>query len=287
MNQLFGYFDGKTKGISEYVKAFRYIQMEALRYAATSIRRFGKKKSGLIVWMGNEPFPNSANTSILEFDGCPKPAFYKLKAAFADVMLGLSYESPTVRENQKLEVTLYGCSDRARQIQNIRVGVYDSFGHLLESVDVGSAFIDCTKDLAVLSLPAAAPLVIVRITADAGYDLCEEYVFTVGGETPFGALLEMPKTPVLIYPIADNRYRLINASATAALFVDCIGISEEGLPQVVNNNYRCLLPNEAIEVYTRRPCSKFSAEALNSSSKAAVSSKREAPFSCELTGALR
>ena len=265
IEMLFGKFDGKIKGIAEYVKAFRYMQMEAVRYAASAIRRAGRKKAGIIVWMANEPFPNSANTSILEFDGCPKPVFYKLRNVYGNTFIGLSYSTPALTSGKISKVILFGSSDREMISKNVIVSVFDINGHLLKQYNIGNVSINYSTDIATLQLPIAAPMIIVRITADVGFDFCEEYVFTVDGETPFGALLDIDSTHLDVDRIANHQFLLTNQGKTAALFVDCIGKGSDNQPLVVYNNYRCLLPSESVLLTTDEECSELSVSAMNSS----------------------
>ena len=37
---------------------------------------------GFLIWMGHDAFPTVANTSIIDFDGNPKPAYEALKKIF-------------------------------------------------------------------------------------------------------------------------------------------------------------------------------------------------------------
>lgn len=264
MDSLFGKFDGVQKGITEYVKGFQYTQAEAIRYAASAIRKAGAKKAGTIVWMANEPFPNSANTSILEFDGCPKPVYYKLKNVFAKVFLGLSYGTAALQSDQEATVTLFGCSDQPIVAKNIAVSAYDFSGKLLERYDIADTELGVTTDLATLRLPKAKPMILVRITADIGYDFCEEYVFTVDGETPFGALLDSEKTYIVVERKGPKEFSLTNQGGVTALFVDCIGKDEENRPLTVSGNYRCLLPKETLTVTTEKLCTELTVSAMNS-----------------------
>ena len=260
---MFGPFRRESEGLSAYVRAFRYIQMEALRYAATSIRRAGRRKSGLIVWMANEPFPNSANTSVLEYDGCPKPAFYKLQAAFAKASLGLCYDTPALRSDEEASVTLYGFCDKQAVLHGVKAQVYDLWGNLLLQEEYGNVCIHYAADIAAFRIPAVPPLVIVRLSAEVDDEICEEYIFTVDGKTPFGTLLEAPEAAVTARRMTAERFCLTNEGKAAALHLDCIGKDENGRPLIVHNNYRCLLPGESLEVYTQAPCAALSVEAMN------------------------
>ena len=263
--QMFGSFDGKQKGVEEYVKAYRYTQMEAMRYAAASVRRRGKKSAGILIWMANEPFPNSANTSVMEYDGCPKPAYYALQRAFAPVMLGLAYSYPGVAADGEVSAELFICSEDAELVERVHVEVFDMQGSCLYNEDFGSFLVQGTKEVAQLHMPAKAPLVIVRATASTSRGpLREEYLFTVGNDAVFEALLDAPSTPLLVTRKAPDRFIMINEGTSAALCLDCIGEDEEGMPLLVDGCYASLLPGEEIELCTSGPCARLTVEAMGS-----------------------
>lgn len=60
--------------LEEYVEWGQARQAEALRIAAGACKQRFPRCGGFIVWMGHDCFPCFANTSILDFDGEPKPA---------------------------------------------------------------------------------------------------------------------------------------------------------------------------------------------------------------------
>ncbi len=260
---LFGRFDSEEQGLEDFVRAYRYTQMEALRYAATAVRRAGKRKAGIIIWMANEPFPNSANTSILEYDGCPRPAYYKLQTAFAQASLGLSYDSVVLRSGEKTKVQLYAFSDRKTVLNAVTAEIYDADGKLLEHLDYHDVTVEYTAELGDIVLPVVAPFVLVRLTAAGNVSLCEEYVFSVDADTPLGPLLKVPCKPVQMQRIDENRFQLTNPGKTVVLFAECIGKNAAGNPLVVQGSYRCILPGESMEVYTNEPCVSLEVVPLN------------------------
>lgn len=52
-----------------------------LRRSAGTRRRF-PRCGGFLIWMGHDCFPCPANTSLIEFDHCPKPAFAAVAKEF-------------------------------------------------------------------------------------------------------------------------------------------------------------------------------------------------------------
>ena len=263
MVRFFGPFAEDDAGFSDYVRAYRYTQMEAVRYAVTAIRRAGRKKAGVIVWMANEPFPNSANTSVIEYDGCPRPVFYKLANAFAPASLALAYDSPAVKSGENAKATLFAFADAKATLKNVRTEIFDRYGNRLFEQSWGDVTVEHTAELGAIPLPTVAPLIVVRLTAEGEHPVREEYVFTVDGENTFGALLYDACEGVRVQRLAANRFRLTNPGKTAALFVECIGKDHNEVPLTVYNNYACLLPGESIEMYTDVPCEKIEAITLN------------------------
>jgi beta-mannosidase len=70
------------ENIEEYVTWSQNRQGKALAIAAKSCKDRFPKCGGFIIWMGQDCFPCTANTSIIDFNGDPKPAVLALKDVF-------------------------------------------------------------------------------------------------------------------------------------------------------------------------------------------------------------
>ncbi|HLJ69144.1 MAG TPA: glycoside hydrolase family 2 TIM barrel-domain containing protein, partial [Chloroflexota bacterium] len=68
--------------LAEYVDWSQERQARALAIAASACRRRFPGCGGIIVWMGHDCFPCTANTAIVDFQGRPKPAAGALRAVF-------------------------------------------------------------------------------------------------------------------------------------------------------------------------------------------------------------
>lgn len=68
--------------LQEYVEWSQKRQAEALRIAADASKRRFPRIGGFIIWMGHDSFPCTANTSILDFNGNPKPAALSVGEVF-------------------------------------------------------------------------------------------------------------------------------------------------------------------------------------------------------------
>lgn len=261
LTELFGPFDGHQRGLTEYIKAFRYMQMESLRYVASIIRRAGNKKAGLIVWMGNEPFPNIANTSLIEYDGCPKPAFYAMQRAFAPSMLALAYDSVVMKK--RISAELFGCADENTEVRNIRAAAYDENGTFLGEQIFDNSILTRTTEFGRIELPAGSMLTLVRLTGETDEGLlCEEYIFTPSQNEPFRTLIDVPKPSLTLTRLAEDQYILENSGTVPAFCIDCIGKAADGRPLVVYGSYRTLLAGERLTLTTPEPCAEMDVQAM-------------------------
>jgi len=67
---------------SEYFDWSQDRQFQALRIAAGNTKKRFPSCGGIIIWMGHDCFPCAANTSVIDVDAVPKPAYYALKEIF-------------------------------------------------------------------------------------------------------------------------------------------------------------------------------------------------------------
>jgi beta-mannosidase len=71
------------ESLAAYVEHTRREQAEGLAIAARACKARFPRCGGFIVWMGHDCFPCPSNTSVIDFAGQPKPAWYALKEVFA------------------------------------------------------------------------------------------------------------------------------------------------------------------------------------------------------------
>jgi beta-mannosidase len=70
------------EGLRKYVAMSQALQSDGLRIAAQACRDRFPCCGGFLVWMGHDAFPCTINTSIIDFDRRPKPAYFALKEVF-------------------------------------------------------------------------------------------------------------------------------------------------------------------------------------------------------------
>jgi len=216
MQALFGAFPSE-KSLKTYIDSTRLLQAEALRYAAeATIRRTGEA-SGFILWMGNEPYPNPCNTSVLEFDGnTPKPAYYPLRNAFAPLTASLKYNKINYKEGEPFEAELYTYSEK-ETTATITLTVTDGSGQVFFKETYKDSPLKGSKQLVNIScIPhPKSGIFFARITLNGKVQ--NTYTFTVGA-SGYKALRELPAATLACEKTARGT-RIRNTSSTPAVGV--------------------------------------------------------------------
>jgi beta-mannosidase len=76
---------GREPGtIEEFAGWSRDRQAAALRIAAQACKSRFPRCGGIVLWMGHDSFPCSANTSVFDYHGGPKPAVDALRQVFTE-----------------------------------------------------------------------------------------------------------------------------------------------------------------------------------------------------------
>ncbi len=72
----------ETAALEKYCALSQDLQARALSFAAAAVKARFPSCGGFIVWMGHDCFPCTANTSIIDVEGNPKPAYWALREVF-------------------------------------------------------------------------------------------------------------------------------------------------------------------------------------------------------------
>jgi beta-mannosidase len=91
-----GLFDRELQGLKGRRALARFISLSQARQArflaaiARSCAARFPRCGGFLVWMGHDCFPCPANTSVIDFDLKPKPAYHALRRVFRATLAGVS-----------------------------------------------------------------------------------------------------------------------------------------------------------------------------------------------------
>ncbi len=205
LGRMFGPWTETQNELGPFVQASRYLQFEALRYAVEATRRREPAASGFIVWMGNEPFPNNVNTSLIEFDGTPKPAYYAVQRAFAPCQVSVRYDRVAYRSGERFVGRIFVHAERTATLSgSVRSRIIGADGALLTEAECavhGEAPVQEVGALIWDVEPAAYGVFVLRAEwqdASGQPVTMNEYVFTVDGRHPLEPLRRLPPARVAV-----------------------------------------------------------------------------------------
>ncbi|OUS76629.1 hypothetical protein B1748_11060 [Paenibacillus sp. MY03] len=258
LGALFGLWAADADELDLYCRVSRYMQAESLRYAVEATRRREPEASGFIVWMGNEPFPNNANTSVIEYDGMPKPAYYVLKKAYAGLHLSARYSQLAYKEGDTFACGIFIHNEHS-EIEGleatVNVSLYGADGNLLKrcvydcSLGVGAQL---AGDFSWIVERPAHGVFVLRLEAVAGEWTVErnEYAFAVESSAPLEPLLQLPRAQIVIERepvVLHTAFILVNVSPVCAIG---LMVMERDPGQFVcfDRNMVVLLPGERLQM---------------------------------------
>ncbi len=226
LNRLFGPWREDVPELESYVTCSRYLQAEALRACVDSVRRREPVASGVLVWMGNEPYANIANTSLLEYDGEPKPAYGTLRRCFAPARLSCRYDRVAHKTGDLFQskVFFHVRSPVTRPKGSAVAELLDLKGRILEreAFHIPSAAGPSCEVGSVTWQVESVPHDVFLLRLSAGGTLDQEvYAFTVTKGPAFAPLRWLPRPDLrVVGRDGDSSTVLVrNVGAVAALGV--------------------------------------------------------------------
>ncbi len=102
-----------AEALKRFVKLSQDLQAYILSLAAASCKRRFLSCGGFIIWMGHDAFPCCANTSIIDFEGNPKPAYRAVQTVFRTLPESLAY-NPAHSKRARRKETRRGKRSKAK-----------------------------------------------------------------------------------------------------------------------------------------------------------------------------
>lgn len=127
VEQLFG----KISSLDDFIWANQYLQAEGLRYLLQEIQRKHPSTSGSIIWCFNEPWPNAASSTIIDYFGNPKMSYYYVQKAFEPINASLRYNSILLDRTFQGELWFHGIERNCNDKYNVEVSLLDQKGTAL------------------------------------------------------------------------------------------------------------------------------------------------------------
>ena len=257
LEKLFGNWAEDGSQVDEYIKSSRYIQAESLRYSIESTRRREPKASGFIIWMGNEPFPNNSNTSVIEYDGTPKPSYYWIKKSFSKIHVSAKYEKIGYITGEYFRSSIYVTSEIKNTGRHyaVRFQIADIKGNAFKDFWIESEISELVSkvhDIEWLVQKCPNDIFILRVSIFE-YDkklLENTYLFTTDNKHVFNPLRQLPRSSLILNKEPGCKrtiWSILNNSDFAAIGVYLYGRSPGKFIEI-SDNYFLILPGEKKEM---------------------------------------
>ncbi|MFW5985606.1 MAG: glycoside hydrolase family 2 protein, partial [Halanaerobiaceae bacterium] len=255
LTSLFGEWEQTGNEIKSYIKASRFIQAEALRYALEGTRRREPQSSGFLIWMGNEPYPNNANTSVLEYDGTPKPAYYWVKEAFSAHHVSAKYNRISYVSGEEFKADIFVNSDFQKEKKyKIRARLVDIKGRIIKDQQweiTTSSLGDRVGDLHWQTEELEQNIFFLRLNLVLEKQEVSKntYIFTLDSRHPFYPLKKLLASEI-DFEQKGSEIKLVNNSATVK---PCIFLAGEKINSPkpflnFNKGYFILFPGETEKI---------------------------------------
>lgn len=245
--------------LDEYLSFSRYLQAEALRYVAGATRTREGRCAGLVVWMGHDPFPNNANTSVIEADGSPKPAFYAIRRAWSSRSIHFMHQGIAPRRDAAgvLHVLADDKSSPPDGESSALVQWYSHDGTLYCEQEFSGLG---PWDIRLGEIVHAAPIVnggvlmriVIREQSDLGNEtlLRDERVFFRSAEGSAHALSgvrALPSAQLSVVVSSDESLYIKNVGQSVAF---CATVTEDNPCDAAtfSNGFFSMLPNEVVSL---------------------------------------
>jgi beta-mannosidase len=208
-------------------------------------------QSGEIIWMGNEPFPNNTNSSMIEADGTTKPVYHWAQECFAPVRISAKYNAIAFKSGDIFMADIYvSTSRKLDKSAAVMTEILDLDGNTLESfgwpVDLEEGSHNAVPNKVEWTIPKIkGGIFFLRLElTEKGIPVSQNtYLYTVDGEQWFSPLRKMPAAKVASSDCGDGCLSLTNTSASAALGVFVYGADPDQFLRITPN-YLILMPDE-------------------------------------------
>lgn len=244
---------GHVEDIRRYIRLSQWMQAEGLRFILESNQRRKWHNSGSIIWQLSEPWPNLSCTSIVDYYGHEKQAYYWTKDAFAPLHPTLDYRRLDYTAGTAVELPLTvltdsGIAGNAEVAWSVRGLGGATYAEETRTAHLAAAAVNRVGDVAFVMPQTADGLVLVRLTVRLGErTAANEYYFSCENNRPYRAAASLHGGHLTARALETSPDSAVievrNTGDTAVLFADITDASDEW-NLVRDDNFRTLLPGE-------------------------------------------
>ncbi|HEX8220929.1 MAG TPA: glycoside hydrolase family 2 TIM barrel-domain containing protein [Chloroflexia bacterium] len=191
VEQLFGPIEDEELA----VLASQWLQAETLRYYIEETRRRWPESVGIYPWQLNEPWPNVACTSAVEYGGKPKLAYFAVRGAYRSLLLTAHYRGLPFSQAQPLRAEIWALNDGPALEAEMEVSFTSLDGEVLapgitQSVPLSAASSTRILDIAPALVGEFEGVVILGLSLGGARN---RYIFSSRQEHPLRDTLRHPQ----------------------------------------------------------------------------------------------
>lgn len=209
---IFGTIPKEPQYLETFVACSQFVQSEGLRFILDADRKRAFQNSGTIIWQVNEPWPNTSCTSLVDYFGETKSAYYQVKRCYAKRRLALDYRSLVYEAGSQASFGVYAISDGQAWDTECVCQVYgmDGTPYAREHFPVHAQAGESGRRYEIrIQVPQTELfLVILGFQEEDTLVRQEPYLFSTSRETPFAALLACGEDGVCGSAAAGERVRM-------------------------------------------------------------------------------
>ncbi len=112
---------GELPDLAASVRASQLLQHDGLRYAVEADRRRNYHNSGTLPWQFNEPYPNAACTSAVDYFGQPKPAYYAVARAYNACAISARFHAQVLDGATNFSAEVWLAQSKAQPLYGARL----------------------------------------------------------------------------------------------------------------------------------------------------------------------
>ena len=251
---------GHVEDMKRFIRLSQWMQAEGLRFILEANQRRKWHNSGSIIWQLSEPWPNLSCTSIVDYYGHAKQAYYWTKKAFSPLHASLNYRrldyAPgTVFSDDLVVMTDHGVAGVAELRCDVLSLKGECFAQQIIHTELREAASVPVGKLTFTMPETADGIVLVRLQVKLK-DLCEtnEYYFSNYSETPYRAAASLAGAQMEAAVIARKEdgavIRLTNTGDVPVLHAYVEDASDEWNLSV-RENFCTLLPGERFDMQVK------------------------------------
>ena len=269
-------FGGVLDTVEKIRRASQFMQYEGLKYAVECNLRRAMRNSASFPWQFHEPYPNLYCTSVVDYYGQPKPAYFGVKRAYAKETVTAAFDSAALNGKEIFSAGIYTSGTyMARGIQ-ITAQLWDMDGNRAAAFEwteekggdrEQGCCLPVSRRIGIISVESekiGTTVFLLRLRKKNGNEILAENEYLFTKRKDFGDIFVQEQAEIMA--IREKTEIVIsNGGDRTALFV-CLTQAEKGENSYLylDDNYLSLLPGERRRIHVEGSGTDLAVEALNS-----------------------